>query len=68
MRQKNWRLIATGVGLAVLAGAFFLFAMTEMAPKSNDPVEMMKTVGQVSGGAGAIGLVMAVVGLIGKKA
>ena len=67
MRQKNWRLVIVGLVLAVLAVGFFLFMMG-LAPKSNDPKAMMETVGQVSGVVVAIGLVMAVIGFIGRKA
>jgi hypothetical protein len=67
MRRRNWRLVIAGLVLAVLAAGFFLYMMG-MAAKSTDPVEMMKTVGQVSGGVGALGLVLAVFGLIGRKA
>lgn len=66
MRQKNMRLVIVGAILVVAAAGFFLFFMG-MAPKSNDPVELMKTVGQVSGVVGFIGLAMAVYGFIGKK-
>jgi len=67
MRQKNWRVIATGIALVILAGAFFVFAMLFMAPQSNAPSELMSTVGTVSGAAGGIGLVMAIFGFVGKK-
>ncbi len=67
MRRKNMRIVVVGGVLLVLAAMFFLGMMT-MAPKSNDPVAMMRTVGQVSGVVGAIALVMIVMGLIGKKA
>ncbi|HZZ37214.1 MAG TPA: hypothetical protein VFE03_15945 [Caulobacteraceae bacterium] len=66
MRRKNWRVVMAGGLAVVLAAGFFLFMMT-MAGKSTDPAAMMQTVGQVSGVVGAIGLVMIVVGLIGKK-
>ena len=65
-RRITWRLVIVGGGLVVLAIGFFLFMMG-MMPKSNDPQAMMQTVGEVSGVVGAIGLVMAVFGLIGKK-
>ena len=52
--------------LIVLAVGFFLFMVT-MAPKSTDPVALMRTVGTVSGVVGGLGLVMIVIGLIGKK-
>jgi hypothetical protein len=66
MRRRNWRLVIVGIVLAVLAVGFFVFMMG-LAPKSNDPVAMLHTVGQVSGVGIAIGLVMLVIGLVGKK-
>lgn len=66
MRQRNMRIVFVGAVLLVFAAGFFLFMMG-MAPKSNDPVTMMQTVGQVSGVIGGLGLVMLVIGLIGKK-
>jgi len=66
MRRRNWRVVIAGAFLIVLAAGFSAFMLT-MAPKSNDPAAMMETVGQVSGVAGAIGLVMIVFGLIGKR-
>jgi hypothetical protein len=47
---------------AVLIGlaAVFFFAMGAMAPKSNDPAEMMRTVGDVSGVLAGPGIVMIV--------
>jgi hypothetical protein len=67
MRRRNWRLVIVGLVLAALAAGFFLYMMG-MAPRSNDPVAMLRTVGQVSGFVGALGLFMAVFGLIGRKA
>jgi hypothetical protein len=56
------------VGLVLLLAAVaFFFAMGTIAPRSNDPVDLMRTVGQVSGGVGALGLVMFVFGLIGRR-
>jgi hypothetical protein len=66
MRQKNMRFVITGIGLVVLAALFFVI-MSGMAPKSNDPVELMRTVGEVSGAAAGIGIVLAILGWIGKK-
>ena len=66
MRVRNWRLVIVGAILLVLAIGFFLFMMT-MAAKSNDPKAMMSTVGQVTGVVSAIAIVMAGIGLIGKK-
>jgi hypothetical protein len=67
MRQKNWRLIIVGIVLIFAAIAFFL-SMETIAPKSNDPVAMMQTVGQVSGAVGGLALIMFMIGLIGKRA
>jgi hypothetical protein len=67
MRKRNWRLIVVGMVLLAAAGMFFL-AMLGMAPKSNDPVTLMRTVGQVSGAVSGLSIVMIIVGLIGKKA
>ena len=66
MRKKNMRFVWTGLAMVVLAGLFFL-GMMSMAGKSHDPVGMMQTVGQVSGVVGALGLVLAGLGMIGKK-
>lgn len=66
MRQRNWRLIAVGTVLLVLAVLFFL-SMRDMTAWSNDPVALMRAVGEVSGGVGGISLVMIVFGLIGRK-
>ena len=66
MQRNNSRLIVVGLALVVLAGAFF-FYMSSIASKSNDPKALMQIVGQVSGVVGGIGIVMSVVGLIGKK-
>ena len=67
MRRKNWRLVIVGVVL-IAASAGFFFYMGTMTPRSNDPVALMQTVGQVSGAVGAIALLMVIFGLIGKRA
>ena len=67
MRRRNWRLIAVGTVLLVLAVLFFL-SMRDMTLWSNDPVALMRTVGEVSGVVGGISLVMIVFGLIGRRA
>jgi len=66
MRQTNRRLVITGAALAAVAIVFFLY-MLSIAPTSNDPKALMQTAGQVSGVAVAIGIVMIVFGLKGKK-
>jgi hypothetical protein len=66
MRKKNMRFVWGGLGMMVVAGLFFLGMMT-MAGKSNDPVGMMREVGQASGVVGGLGLVLAGLGMIGKK-
>ena len=66
MRQRNWRVILTGVLLSILAAGFFFFMLT-VASQSTDPEAFMQTVGQVSGVLVGISVAMIVFGLIGKK-
>ena len=66
MRRRNWRFVAVGIVMVLAAIAFFI-GMQTMAPRSTDPVALMTTVGQVSGVVGALGLVLLVLGLIGKR-
>jgi hypothetical protein len=67
MRRKNLRVGIVGVALFVLAIAFFFF-MLLISPKSNDPAELLRTAGTVSGVVGGLAIAMIVGGLIGKKA
>jgi hypothetical protein len=62
----NLRVVLTGAVMVVAAIGFF-FYMGTFAPRSNDPVGLMRTVGQVSGAVGAIGLVMIVFGVLRRK-
>jgi hypothetical protein len=66
MRRKNWRFVGVGAAMIVLSIVFFL-GMMGMIPRSNDPVGMMQTVGQVSGFVAAISLALIAVGLIGRR-
>jgi hypothetical protein len=66
MRRKNLRIVIVASVLIVLAVAFFLFFLS-IAAKSNNPAELMRTVGTVSGVVIAIALAMIAAGLIGKK-
>ena len=66
MRRKNWRVVIVGGIVIVLAIGFFLFMMG-LAPQSNDPQALMATVGQVSGVVSAIGIIMIIFGLVGRK-
>jgi TRAP-type mannitol/chloroaromatic compound transport system permease large subunit len=66
MRRTNTRLVAVGSVLLLAAIAFFLF-MLSIASKSTDPVELMRTVGSVSGCVGGLAIAMVVFGFIGKK-
>jgi hypothetical protein len=67
MRQRNWRLLAVGVLLLGFAVAFF-FVLLGVTPRSSDTAEMLKRVGQIAGGIGGVGVALAIIGLIGKKA
>jgi hypothetical protein len=62
----NLRVIITGAVLVGLAIAFFLY-MSSLAPQSTDPASLMQTVGTVSGGVGAIGIVMIIFGALRRK-
>lgn len=66
MRQKNLRLVSVGSVLFLGAIAFFMF-MLSIASRSTDPVELMRTVGTVSGTVGGLAIALVVVGLVGKK-
>jgi hypothetical protein len=66
MRQKNWRFVGVGMALIVLALAFFV-GMMGLAPRSTDPVSMMRTVGEVVGVVAGISLAMIAVGLVGRR-
>lgn len=66
MRRKNWRIVVVGFVLIVIALAFYVF-MLSIAPKSNDPVALMQTVGAVAGVIGGLSVVMIIIGLIGKR-
>ena len=41
--------------------------MLSIASKSNDPVALMQTVGQVAGVVGGLSIAMIIIGLIGKR-
>ena len=66
MRRKNMRVAVTGAALLVLAIVFFLF-MLSIASRSNDPSELMRVVGTVSGVVGGIAIAMIGFGWVGKK-
>lgn len=67
MRQRNWRLVLTGVLLIVLALVFY-FIMSGSASSSTDRAALMQIVGGIVGGAFGLSAVFILVGLIGKKA
>ena len=66
MRKKNWRFVGAGAMLLALAGVFVLVMMS-MAPRSTDPVELMRIVGQTAGVAGGVGVFLVILGLVGKQ-
>ena len=66
MRSGNRRFIIVGSVLVALAIAFFVFFLS-IASRSNNPAELMRIVGTVSGAVGGIGIAMIAVGSIGKK-
>lgn len=66
MRRRNWRIVITGFLFIVMAIGFYLFMLT-IAPQSTDPVELLRTVGSVSGTVIGVSVILIIVGLIGKK-
>jgi nitrate/nitrite transporter NarK len=62
VRRWNPRIVIVGSALIALAVAFFVFLLST-ASKSSNPAELMRTVGTVSGIAGA----MIAAGSIGRK-
>jgi len=65
-RQKNMRVVYTGSALALCAFLFFLY-MLSIASRSNNPAQLMQTVGQVAGVVIGISIAMIIAGLVGKK-
>ena len=66
-RRKNMRVVYVGSVLALCALAFFLY-MLSIASRSNNPAQLMQTVGQVAGVVIGISIAMIVAGIVGKKA
>jgi hypothetical protein len=66
MRRRNWRVLLTGLVL-ILAAAGFFVGMQSLAPTSNDPVALMRIVGEVSGALVGLGLIMMVFGAVGRR-
>jgi hypothetical protein len=62
----NKRVVIVGAVMVGVAAAFFI-GMATIAPKSNDPVAMMQTVGTVSGVVGGLGVVMILFGLFKRR-
>lgn len=69
MRLRNWPVITIGLVPLVAAIAFFCYfdAVAEQV-HDGDPFQVMRTVRQISGIVGGPGVVLIVLGLIGKKA
>ncbi|HEY1794995.1 MAG TPA: hypothetical protein VGG57_02630 [Stellaceae bacterium] len=62
----NLRVVLAGILLIILAAEFFL-SMETLIPGSNDPVEMRRTAGMISGGGAGLGAVMLALGLFRGK-
>ena len=64
----NFRFILAGLLLGILAAGFFL-VMLDMAPKSNDPKELLRIAGMAAGTAGGLGVAIILMGFfgVGKK-
>jgi hypothetical protein len=66
MKAANPRVVFAGTFLLILAIGFFLLMLT-MAPSSTDPVELMRTVGTVSGVCGGIAIWLMAIGWLKKR-
>ena len=55
--MKNRRLFFSGVLAVVFALAIF-FGVRQIAPQSNDPVQVMRIAGQAAGAVGGLGLAL----------
>lgn len=66
MRARNQRFIVVGSVLVFAAIGFFLFFLS-FAGRSNNPAELMRTVGTVSGVVGGLGIAMIAAGAMGVK-
>jgi hypothetical protein len=66
MKAANPRAVFAGAALLILAIGFFLLMMT-MAPSSTDPVELMRTVGTVSGVCSGIAIWLMAIGWLKKR-
>jgi hypothetical protein len=66
MKATNWRFVIVGGVMVLLAIGFFI-VMGAMASQSTDPAALMSTVGSVSGVVAALGIVLGVLGFMGKK-
>jgi len=66
MRRKNLRFMIAGTVLFAIAIAFF-FCMLSIVSRSNNPAELMRTVGSVSGVVGGLAIALIAVGGIGKR-
>lgn len=66
MKKTNWRFVITG-GVAIVLALGFVLLMGSIASQSTDPKALMETVGTTSGVVGAIGIVLIVLGFMGKK-
>jgi hypothetical protein len=67
MRKRNAGLIRGGIFAIAIGAIFFAVALIWLAPQSNDPAEVMRIAGQASGVAVGVGVVMLLLGVIGKK-
>ena len=63
--SRHQRVVLASGLLLVLALAFFV-AMLSMASRSNNPAELMRTVGMVSGAVGSLAVAMVTIGPLKK--
>jgi hypothetical protein len=66
MKPANLKLARAGYFLIAVAVIFFGLMMF-LAPKSTDPVEVMRLVGQVSGAVGGAGIALVITDFLRRR-
>lgn len=66
MKQSNLKLARAGYFLIAVSVIFF-GSMMFLAPKSTDPVELMRIAGQASGAVGGIGIALVIIDFLRRR-
>jgi uncharacterized integral membrane protein len=66
MKPAKLKLARAGYFLIAVAVIFF-GSMMFLAPKSTDPVELMRIAGQASGAVGGVGIALVITGILRRR-